>query len=207
MRANPLRFRFSWLAATLTGLALQATMAACAHAAPVYRCTGAHGETMFQGEPCASPKDKGVVEVREQPLIDPSAPPVPTRSAVARGGRQRKVAAANHVNRRVEKTPMSYECRAADGEVFYRHSRCPGTVKGDGVARFGAQVPQASSHRGRSADGVAWGAVKVAARKIPREEACRRINALTASGRDGHERDEQVSVYDHNMGRDPCEGL
>ncbi|HWG09973.1 MAG TPA: DUF4124 domain-containing protein [Rhodanobacteraceae bacterium] len=207
MHASPLRFRFSWLAATLAGLALQATMAACARAAPVYRCTGTHGETMFQAEPCASPKDKGVVEVREQPLIDPSAPPAAARSAVARGGKQRKVAATHHANRRVEKTPASYECRASDGEVFYRHSRCPGTVKGDGVARFGAQAPQASSRRGRTADGGAWGTVKVAARKIPREEACRRINALTTSDRDGHERDEQVSVYDHNTGRDPCEGI
>lgn len=207
MRTNPLRFWFSWLAATLAGLVLQATMAAGAHAAPIYRCTGTHGETMFQAEPCASSRDKGVVEVREQPLIDPSMPSVAARSAATHGGRQRKAATANHANRRVEKTPMSYECRAGDGEVFYRHSRCPGTVKGDGVARFGAQVPQASSHRGRTADGGAWGAVKVAARKIPREEACRRINALTASDRDGHERDEQVSVYDHNTGRDPCEGF
>ena len=102
---------------------------------------------------------------------------------------------------------MSYECRAGDGEVFYRHSHCPGTVKGDGVARFGMDTTQTSSYRGHARDTGAWGAVKVAARKIPREEACRRINALTASDRDGHERDEQVSVYDHNTGRDPCEGL
>ncbi|HJU09047.1 MAG TPA: hypothetical protein VJ727_11275 [Rhodanobacteraceae bacterium] len=43
--------------------------------------------------------------------------------------------------------------------------------------------------------------------KISRDEACRAINATAASRRDGHARDEQVSVYEHNLGRDPCHGF
>jgi hypothetical protein len=46
----------------------------------------------------------------------------------------------------------------------------------------------------------------VTSREIPRDEACRQINAVAADGRDGHARDEQVSVYEHNLGRDPCVG-
>lgn len=206
MRASPLRSRYSWLAATLACLALQAAMAACAHAAPVYRCTGAHGETTFQSGPCAMSKDQGVVDMREQPLIDPSAPPVAAHASSG-GGRPREVATIARMHKRAEKTPMSYECSAADGEVFYRHSRCPGAVKGDGVARFGMDAAPPSSHRGRARDAGPWGEVKVTARKIPRAEACQQINALTASGRDGHDRDEQVSVYEHNAGRDPCDGV
>lgn len=206
MRASPLRSRYSWPAATLACLALQTTMAACAHAAPVYRCAGAHGETTFQSDPCAISKDQGVVDLHEQPLIDPSAPPVATHPSSG-DGRPRKVATIARAHKRAEKIPMSYECSAADGEVFYRHSRCPGAVKGDGVARFGMDTKQTSSHRRRGRDAGAWGEVKVTARKIPRAEACQQINALTASGRDGHDRDEQVSVYEHDAGRDPCDGV
>jgi hypothetical protein len=59
---------------------------------------------------------------------------------------------------------------------------------------------------GRSHARSAWDPVPVHGRKVPRGEACRQINAVAAVERDGSARDEQVSVYDHNLGRDPCAG-
>ena len=39
---------------------------------------------------------------------------------------------------------------------------------------------------------------------LPRGEACRRMAAAGSIGRAGHARDESVSTYDRNLGRDPC---
>jgi hypothetical protein len=99
---------------------------------------------------------------------------------------------------------MSWECDAANGEVFYRHARCPGSVPGDGTVRSG-YAEKASGPGMRSRKG-AWGRVPVHGKKIPRSEACRRIHSAGAAVRDGHARDETVSTYDRLMGRDPCDG-
>jgi hypothetical protein len=91
---------------------------------------------------------------------------------------------------------MSFECRASDGQVFYRHTSCPGSIATDG---------RGGSRRGRSwtQRGVP-DRVTVSATRIPRAQACRRIHAGGSSVRRGHEHDEDVSAYDHNLGRDPC---
>jgi len=107
------------------------------------------------------------------------------------------------------KEPSSYECRASDGEVFYRHTRCPHSVPGDGISRSGEDngSTRTRGSRGRGRTRGAWGAVTVTSRKIPRTEACHRLDAIAAADRDGHARDEQVSVYEHLVGRDPCRGF
>ncbi|MBS0433065.1 MAG: DUF4124 domain-containing protein [Proteobacteria bacterium] len=188
-----------------------------ARAASVFKCVDAHGAIAFQATPCNEGARQASVEIHEQPLIDPDAPVrAPDSLAGAsnrhgqasksreRGGRNTRTA-SNHG--RKQKPEVSYECRASDGEVFYRHAKCPASVPGDGIARFGVEQPSTASHRGRSRSrGGAWSAVRVTARKVSREEACRAINAVAADGRDGHARDEQVSVYDHDLGRDPCGG-
>jgi hypothetical protein len=98
---------------------------------------------------------------------------------------------------------MSWECHAADGEVFYRHKRCPSSVPGDGVVRSAYAETFTGRHSRRRH--TAWDRVPVHGKKIPRAEACRRIHAAGAAGRDGHLRDVRVSTYDHLMGRDPCD--
>ncbi|HKZ09172.1 MAG TPA: hypothetical protein VJL61_00535 [Rhodanobacteraceae bacterium] len=97
---------------------------------------------------------------------------------------------------------MSWECRAADGEVFYRHTRCPSSIVGDGVVRTGYAEKQARQNT--RARHNAWSRVRVHGTRIPRAEACRRIDSASAAVRDGHLRDANVSTYDHLMGRDPC---
>jgi hypothetical protein len=44
----------------------------------------------------------------------------------------------------------------------------------------------------------------VRSQALPRGEVCRRIAAAGSIGRAGHARDESVSTYDRNLGRDPC---
>ncbi|RYD14485.1 MAG: hypothetical protein EOP90_12635 [Lysobacteraceae bacterium] len=85
---------------------------------------------------------------------------------------------------------QSFECRATNGEVFYRHARCPGSIPAGASAR-------------RPSRGAA-GSVGVRATPVPRREACRRIEAGARSGRAGRERDETVTTYERNLGRDPC---
>ncbi len=201
-------------AACRLGLAATLLVAQGAPAAAIFKCVGTDGVIAFQGTPCAARAMQTTVDVREQPLIDPGA----LASAVdaspdSFGGhahaRKHADGHAHAASQRshADKRPVSYECRASDGEVFYRHEKCPASVPGDGIARFGVDQPQTGAHHGRGGSrGGAWGKVPVKAVKIPRDEACRAINAMAASGRDGHARDEQVSVYEHNLGRDPCSG-
>lgn len=184
-----------------------------AHAESVYRCVDAHGATAFQATPCGARARQAEVELRQQPLIDADAP-VATMSSVQmiRTGPAYHLPKHSRARRsdrvRSRKQAISWECRASDGEVFYRHARCPHSVRGDGIARSddGAQPRLTRSHGKRARIRDAWSPVPVSARKVSRADACRQINAAAAVDRDGHARDEQVSVYDHNVGRDPCSG-
>lgn len=175
-------------------------MAGAAHAA-IYKCVDAHGRTTYRDTPCAAHARQTKLDVVGQPLIDANAPrPAPApRVAGPRTSARRGTS-----TRRVPKPTMSWECRAADGEVFYRHTRCPGSVPGDGTVR-GRYAETQSSERTRNRHD-AWSRVRVHGVRIPRSEACRRIHAPSAAGRDGHARDESVDTYDHLMGRDPCRG-
>lgn len=181
-------------------------VAGSAHAASIYRCIGAHGETTFRDTPCATQARQTKLDVVGQPLIDANSPPpaAPTRVAKPAAGRARGQRASTNAQSRKVASETSWECRAADGEVFYRHARCPGSVPGDGVVRrdyaeTAARQPTRGHHD-------AWGKVSVRGKPISRAEACRRIRAPSAAGRDGAQRDDRVSTYDHLMGRDPCRG-
>ena len=190
-------------------LVLLWSMAAGAHAASVYKCVDAHGHLAFRDTPCAGDSHQSKLDVQPLPAIgDPSEVAAlrarsreisNTRASSGRQGRTSTPRAAKRANAKQE---TSWECRAADGEVFYRHTRCPGSVPGDGTVR-GNQVAQPKNSRSRSRQG-AWARVPVHGTKISRAEACRRIESAGAAGRDGHARDETVSTYDHLMGRDPC---
>lgn len=180
---------------------LLASMTNGAHAASIYKCVDAQGRIAFRDTPCATPARQTKLDVAGLPLIDHGAPRFAstrqTSKSTAHSHARRTTAAA-----RARKQPMSWECRAADGEVFYRHTRCPGSVPGDGVVRTGYAEKMTREHT-RSHHN-AWSRVRVHGKKIPRTEACRRIHSPSAAGRDGHRRDDTVSTYDHLMGRDPC---
>lgn len=178
-----------------------------AHAASVYRCTGAHGETTFRDTPCATQARQVKLDVAGQPLIDANAPPptLPAHATQRTAARARNQHAAIVTHRSKTRSATSWECRAADGEVFYRHARCPGSVAGDGTVRS-SYAEKVSSQRTRTRHN-AWSKVSVHGKPIPRVEACRRIRSPSAAGRDGYQRDDRVSTYDHLMGRDPCSGV
>lgn len=186
------------------------SIAAGAQAASVYKCMDAQGHLAYRDTPCAAHVRQSKLNVQPLPTIgDPAevaarrARPHGTSSRqVSRGARSHQH--ATHASRRANtQQTTSWECRAADGEVFYRHARCPGSIAGDGTVRSG-YAEKMSSRRTRGRQN-AWSRVRVQGRKIPRSEACRRIHAAGAAGRDGHLRDDAVSTYDHLMGRDPCD--
>lgn len=184
-----------------SALGLLLIVAASAHAATVYRCRDASGHTSFQGTPCTNPAQQTRQDVAGQPLIDPAAPRTTAADTLPPRATARRMPRAV---RKHDKPATSWECRAADGEVFYRHTRCPSSVPGDGVVRdnYESEAPRLSSRRRHTA----WSPIRVHGVKVTRADACANINGVAASGRDGHERDANVSVYAHLMGRDPCAG-
>ena len=164
----------AWL--LLAGLALPVT------AQVVYRCEDADGRVAYQDRACADTQRSSQVEIAPAPAA--TAAPVyadtaPTRSAGRAAPRRARPVAA----------VMSFECRADNGEVFYRHAGCPGSIRVDGAS---------------TGSGKAAGSSRVSAQRVSRREACRRLAAAGSIGRAGHARDERVSTYDRNAGRDPC---
>jgi hypothetical protein len=180
-------------------------LATGAQAASIYKCVGADGRLAFRDTPCATDAQQTKLDVSGLPLMDPDAPRHAVASRTPRSSTHRHTRPAS-ARKRERKQPMSWECRAADGEVFYRHTACPGSVPGDGVVRWQDGGDSASGKRSRHRRN-AWGAVSVRGVKIPRAEACRRIHSAGAAVRDGHQRDAHVSTYDRLMGRGPCAGV
>lgn len=158
-------------------------VAAGADAQVVFGCRDAAGHVAYQDQACAA----GLRETRIE-LAKPPPPAPPPDYGVARAARaagrmrpRRRVAGAQR-----ESAPVSYECRADDGEVFYRHAGCPHSLR----------IPAGSGKGARSAT--------VSAVPLARSEACRRLAAAGSIGRSGHQHDERVSTYERNAGRDPC---
>lgn len=177
--------------------------ASATHAAEVYRCTDATGQRVFQDTPCAAQARQAKLTVAGQPLIDPGARSARSGDAVEPAVTHRQPRRAMPP-RRTAKPPTSWECRAANGEVFYRHARCPSSVPGDGVVRAGDAETMANP-RGRERHD-AWRRVPVHGVKVLRSVACRRIEGAGAAVRDGHLRDERGDTYERLTGRDPCRG-
>jgi hypothetical protein len=162
-----------------------------AQADAVYRCSDGHGHIAYQDRACANAQQETRVEIAQAPPQTPSpeyGDGSHARSA-PRGGVARKSSRRGGGS---AAGPLSYECRASSGEVFYRHSGCPKSIKATGAA-------QARGHKQQGSDSAA-----VSATPIARSEACRRLAAAGSIGRSGHQHDEQVSTYDRNAGRDPC---
>ncbi|HEX5354412.1 MAG TPA: DUF4124 domain-containing protein [Rhodanobacteraceae bacterium] len=183
-------------------LMLWALAAGGAHAASVYRCVDAHGHLSYQDTACPARAQQSKIDLHPQPLI--GAPggaatrPVSTTRHHGHARSRRRSAHTRHA-----RPVMSWECRAADGEVFYRHTRCPSSIPGDGVVRSRYAGKTSGEHSRRRLNG--WSRVRVHGVRVTRAEACRRIHSAGAAGRDGHLRDATVSTYDHLMGRDPCD--
>lgn len=188
MQTNPMPPALTAILGVLFACAAFCASARAVHAESVYKCRNADGAIAFQDHACTAGAAESQVE------IVPSPPPAPspdygrdTRDA----RRSAHAAAASRTSTRERHEVVSYECRAADGELFYRHGACPGRITADG----------GSGKRGR---GSASATFAVTSEALPRGEACRRMAAAGSIGRAGHARDESVSTYDRNLGRDPC---
>ncbi|MEO7325629.1 MAG: DUF4124 domain-containing protein [Dokdonella sp.] len=160
-----------------------------ADADSVFKCRDARGHVAYQDHACASTQFETVIEITKAPT------PTPEYGAVSHAHppshRASSRAASGH-GRADTREVVSYECRAANGDVFYRHSGCPKSIKSSGSARG------RGSSKKQGADSVTVSAVP-----MTRAEACRR-QAASGLGRAGHEHDDQVSTYDRNAGHDPC---
>jgi hypothetical protein len=151
----------------------------------VYKCTDVQGAIAYQAQACPSSQQETEIAIAPAPAHAASPDYAIVKAQPAR------YAPAGHAGRGIARdTRISYECRVAGGEVFYRHSPCPHSVPGDATGT--------GKSRGQSKS------LTVSARKVPREEACVQIQRAGAIGRTWRARDEVVSTYDRNLGRDPC---
>ena len=166
-----------------------AAAAGSASAATVYKCRDMQGHVAYQDRACAVAQQQSQIELIE-PIAPPPAPPATRelRGPGARAARARKTLGLRATAR--EHKVQSWECRAADGAVFYRHAACP------------KSIPAAHASNGPRKGGAK--PVGVSATPLPRAEACRRLARAGSIGRSGHEHDEVVSTYDKHAGRDPC---
>jgi Domain of unknown function (DUF4124) len=167
-------------------------LAAGARADSVYKCSDAQGSIAFQAQPCPPHQDETQVDILPAPphaaspdyaVVDKK--PMPHVHSEHGGG---------HVAARP--TQVSYECRVANGEVFYRHSACPHSVP--------ANVAASGRNRSGSGGKAVTQKLTVSSHPLPREEACAQIHRAGAIGRAYRTHDEDVSTYDRNLGRDPC---
>lgn len=187
----------------LLALLVFSAAAAPVRALTIYKCTGADGAVAFQETPCGARSRGGEFVLRAESAVAAAAAaataePRERKPRVTASPRERYPAAS----RRRPRTPVvtvtpeaSWECRVANGDVFYQHAPCPAAVAGSVELRHAAT-------RGRSRVGAS--AIAVSGRPVTRAEACRRIHAASASDRPGHERDEDVGTYERNLGHDPC---
>jgi hypothetical protein len=170
-------------------------MAGGVRAASVYKCTGTQGEVAYQSQPCPEGQQARAIEIAPAPVFTPSPHYAIDHDETARSTR---TATRSRAVERREAVPVSYECRAADGQLFYRHGSCPHSIPAAHAHGAGVSTHGKGAGRGSSAT------VSVSAQRIAREDACHEIQRAGAAGRAGHEHDEVVSTYEHNLGRDPC---
>jgi hypothetical protein len=164
-------------------------LASGARAGHIYKCTGPDGSIAYQDVACSERQQSGTVEIAPAPEYAKSPEYAIDRTPAPR---PRAKYASRH-----EPQAMSFECRSADGQVFYRHTSCPHSVPANPYA--GSTV-----HHGGTRGSGSAGSVTVSAQRVPREDACRQIHAAGAIGRSGREHDEDVSTYERNLGHDPC---
>lgn len=164
-----------------------------AHAESVYKCRGADGLVAFQDHACAK------TEVESQIEILPAPPPMPSPeysvgSRTDRGARVgTRAGGSRQTGSKARTEVVSYECRAANGELFYRHGACPKQI-----------TAKSSGGTSRRRSGADLQPFAVSAQPLSRTEVCQRLRSAGSIGRAGRERDENVSTYDRNLGRDPC---
>lgn len=170
-----------------------------AHADAIYKCRTARGEIAYQDRACANVAEETRIEIAPAPIATIATAPDRAERTSARPPRGNAGTTAPR-RQRGPQHAMSYECRAANGEVFYRHSHCPATIA---VSATNAATARTRKHP-RGARGAATQRIAVSARPITRADACKRLASAGSIGRAAREYDETISTYERNAGRDPC---
>lgn len=179
--------RCQWVASRCAVLLSLLLPTSFAHADPVYRCRNARGQIAYQDRACGAGEQQSEITL-DPPPAPPAAGHESAHASRARASPRPRVARHPRAGA-AARAETSWQCRAADGSVFYRHGRCPRTIAAHGA-----------SPGTKGGKGVAT--VGVSATPLPRAEACRRL--ARERGRSGREHDEVVSTYERNAGRDPC---
>ncbi|HEV7491413.1 MAG TPA: DUF4124 domain-containing protein [Rhodanobacteraceae bacterium] len=161
-----------------------------AHADLVYKCRNADGLVAFQDHACTHAQSESRVDIAPAPPASPS--PDYGRASHEDNSPRAHAPSRTHGQAADRREPVSYECRAANGDIFYRHGTCPKQITADGAGAKGRRRSDAAQ------------TFAVSGEALPRSEACRR---MARTSRSGHERDDGVSTYDRNLGRDPCRYL
>jgi Domain of unknown function (DUF4124) len=156
----------------------------------VFKCGDAQGTIAYQSQPCATDQTAREIEIAPAPAFSP-----PPQYAIDPPQKPTSHEPRTVRHERREKEPTAFECRASDGQVFYRHSGCPHSVAGDAPS---------SGNGKHGSDRDMNKPVSVSGRRVPLDEACRQMHTAGAIGRSGHAHDETASTYDRNLGRDPC---
>lgn len=186
-------------------------LAQSAWAGSIFKCVAADGGVSFQQTPCTQGGHQSEVMIRNDlSTPTPPSPDNPRNAQIIEKSNGDAISnyQASAPTQTVQPVPSpvsngfstsprdtSYECRLPNGEVFYRHDRCPAT----------ASTGTSTTHDSiRGTWSTSSNDVPVASRPVSREEACRKMNSAGAIGREGRSRDQQVSTYDKNLGRDPC---
>ena len=153
--------------------------------ATVYRCAQADGRVAYQDHPCAHGAEESTVRMPDVPVVEP--PPAPSVAATLETDSKPKVDAAPMFHPPPPpRAATAWRCVADNGEVFYRHDRCPGSIPVIFADVYGFP---------------ASGTVFVDAYEIPRTEACA---AIKSAGHFGADRDQRAQPYDKLTGRDLC---
>jgi hypothetical protein len=179
------RHRNFRILAMLLGLA---GIAGSAQAEAVFKCRSADGHVAYQDRACAASQTASRIEILPAPPVTASPEYGVGHSSHARSAPRGRSAS------KARAEAVSYECRAANGEVFYRHGGCPKSVTAKARDASGGKPPR----------GAASQTSAVSAAPLARGDVCRRMAASGSIGRAGHERDDTVSSYERNLGRDPC---
>lgn len=168
------------------------SLVAGVRAESVYKCTDAQGNIAYQAQPCSAAQQQTTLAITPAPAYAASPQYAIERRSERAASRSTRVARAGFT-RSESRQATSYECRASDGEVFYRQGGCP------------RSIAAADAGHGKRGKGRAGGtSVSVSAHPIPHDEACAQMHRAGAIGRAGHEHDEEVSTYERNLGHDPC---
>lgn len=157
----------------------------------IYKCGDAQGHFAYQDHACTRGLRETLITFAAAPA--PHASPDYAIAAPARSASARKQPGFSRLHGKPVREAMSWECRADNGEIFYRHSRCPASIRLGNVHAGG---------RGRGR--VVPSSARVTGLQMTRHEVCRRLAATGSMARNGHQRDDQVSTYERNAGRDPC---